>query len=299
MTFDGTYTYHYDAEGNRTARFIDADSSGTLNIGDTDITEYEWDHSNRLVSVTQYATFGGAATGIFEYTYDLYGRRIAKDLDNDGDGTIDRSERYIYDGTDIVLGFIDSDGEGTTATTELTERDLWGPGIDQLLAQDDVGSNGPSTTSWTLSDHLGSVRDIVSYDASTDATTVDHHFVYDSFGNITSGDTTATRYLYTSQEYDTETGQYYYDARYYDQTTSVFLTTDPITDDFKRTSIATSATTPSTPPIQPGLRRVPGKHSTLNCGTRWQKSKKTTDNAKNSRRKSKQARKNSKQRWNT
>ena len=33
MTSDGTYTYSYDAEGNRTARFIDADSSGTLNSG--------------------------------------------------------------------------------------------------------------------------------------------------------------------------------------------------------------------------------------------------------------------------
>jgi RHS repeat-associated protein len=202
------------------------------NKGDTDITEYEWDHSNRLVSVTQYATFGGAATGIFEYTYDVYGRRIAKDLDNDGDGTIDRSERYIYDGTDIVLDFVDSDGAGAAESTELTTRYLWGPAVDQLLAQDHVASDGTSTTSWTLTDHLGSVRDIVSYDASTDTTTVDDHFVYDSFGNITTGDTSVTRYLYTSQEYDTETGQYYYDARYYDQTTGKFLTTDPIKDDF-------------------------------------------------------------------
>jgi RHS repeat-associated protein len=102
----------------------------------------------------------------------------------------------------------------------------------QLLAQDHAASDGTSTTSWTLTDHLGSVRDIVSYDASTDTSTVDHHFVYGSFGQITTGDTTATRYLYTAQEYDTETDQYFYDARYYDQTTGKFLSEDPITDDF-------------------------------------------------------------------
>jgi RHS repeat-associated protein len=232
MTTDGTYTYSYDAEGNRTWRFVDVDSSGDLSAGDTDVTEYDWDHRNRLTGVYEYATHGGAATGVFEYTYDVYGRRIGKDLDNDGDGTIDHSEYYIYDGTDIVLGFVDTDGAGTTESTALTERYLWGPAVDQLLAQDHVASDGTSTTSWTLTDHLGSVRNIVSYDASTDTTTVDDHFVYDSFGNITTGDTSVTRYLYTSQEYDTETGQYYYDARYYDQTTGKFLTTDPIKDDF-------------------------------------------------------------------
>ena len=71
---DGTYTYQYDNEGNRTARFVDNDSSGTLNSGDTSITEYEWDHRNRLTKVTERSTYGGAATKIVEYAYH-YGQR--------------------------------------------------------------------------------------------------------------------------------------------------------------------------------------------------------------------------------
>ena len=33
---DGTYTYSYDAEGNRTAKFIDTNHDGELDAGDTD-----------------------------------------------------------------------------------------------------------------------------------------------------------------------------------------------------------------------------------------------------------------------
>ena len=40
---DGTYRYAYDAEGNRTARFIDADADGQLDSGDANVTQYLWD----------------------------------------------------------------------------------------------------------------------------------------------------------------------------------------------------------------------------------------------------------------
>jgi YD repeat-containing protein len=48
---DGTYRYQYDAEGNRTHRLIDVNQNGQLDSGDTDITQYTWDHRNRLVKV--------------------------------------------------------------------------------------------------------------------------------------------------------------------------------------------------------------------------------------------------------
>jgi len=41
---DGAYAYAYDDGGNRTARYVDTDSSGTLNLGDASITRYTWDH---------------------------------------------------------------------------------------------------------------------------------------------------------------------------------------------------------------------------------------------------------------
>ena len=42
---DGTHRYQYDAAGNRTARFVDADADGLLDAGDTNITQYTWDSS--------------------------------------------------------------------------------------------------------------------------------------------------------------------------------------------------------------------------------------------------------------
>ena len=52
VLFDGTYTYMYDADGNCTAKFIDANGTGVLQAGDTDVTQYTWDAGGRLVQVT-------------------------------------------------------------------------------------------------------------------------------------------------------------------------------------------------------------------------------------------------------
>jgi RHS repeat-associated protein len=53
---------------------------------------------------------------------------------------------------------------------------------------------------------------------------------YDSYGNVIgqSNPSVTFRFGYTGREWDGETGQYFYRARYYDQTTGRFLSTDPI-----------------------------------------------------------------------
>ena len=143
----------------------------------------------------------------------------------------DREETYVYDGTDIVLEFVDADGAGVVESVELARRYLWGPGEDQLLAQEDVSGGATEQVYWAVSDRLGSVQDVVAYDDVTGATTVQAHFVYDSFGNLLTGDPSVCRYTYTAQEFDAETGQYYYDARYYDPATGVFTAADPLSFD--------------------------------------------------------------------
>ena len=55
-----------------------------------------------------------------------------------------------------------------------------------------------------------------------------NHIVYDSFGNVVS-ETNATvdsRYLFTGRNYDSETGLYFYRARYYDAAIGKFLGED-------------------------------------------------------------------------
>ena len=102
------YTYTYDAEGNRTAKFIDENDNAVFDSGDTDVTEYSWDHRNRLTQVTSRNSYGGAATQFVNYVYDPFNQLIKRTVDSDGDGTssaaIDQTF-YLYDQGQVVLEF--------------------------------------------------------------------------------------------------------------------------------------------------------------------------------------------------
>jgi hypothetical protein len=130
-----------------------------------------------------------------QYSYDAFNRRIAKVVDPDGAGVAPATtERYVYEGDDIALVF---DGAGNQI-----HRYLNAPGIDQVLAQESV-----TRTVWALSDHQGTVRDLVD-----NLGTKVNHISYDSFGYITAqtNPTAYFRFGYTGQEFDRETGNYYY-----------------------------------------------------------------------------------------
>ncbi len=107
----------------------------------------------------------------------------------------------------------------------LAKRYLWGERVDELLAQEDVTKNvtAADRVLWPIVDHLGTVRDLVKQDG-----TVATHFVYDAFGGIVSGDTSLTRYLFTSREFDVDTGLQYNRARWYDASTGRWISEDPL-----------------------------------------------------------------------
>ncbi len=65
-------------------------------------------------------------------------------------------------------------------------RYLWGPAVDQILAEEAVNGGADETVQWTLTDHLNTVRDIAKYDSQPDTTAVVNHLVYDAFGRVTS-----------------------------------------------------------------------------------------------------------------
>lgn len=199
---DGTYSYTYDDEGNRTS---------STSIATSEITEYTWDYRNRLISIV--SRLGGGVTRQVDYTYDTFDHRIGKVVDLDGAGSVaPTTERYIYDGQNISLVF---DGQGNQI-----ERYLHGPKVDQVLAEEVNGQ-----TQWMLADNQGSIRQITD-----DSGTVLNQIDYDSFGNINSqsNPTAFFRFGYTGREWDSETGQYYYRARYYDPKVGQFISQDPI-----------------------------------------------------------------------
>ena len=75
-----------------------------------------------------------------------------------------------------------------------------------MLAQE----NAVGEVIWHLSDHLGTIRDLVNGNGE-----VINHLTYDSFGNVISetDNTVDTRYLYTGREFDEETDLYYQGKR--------------------------------------------------------------------------------------
>jgi RHS repeat-associated protein len=185
---DGKYQYQYDDQGNLTQK---------QELVTGKLTNYTWDYRDRLTKVT-------SGSQVVEYLYDAEDKRVGKKIN----GVV--TEKYIYDGADIALV--------VNAAGTIVERYLYGDGTDNVLSREKGGA-----VVWSLGDRQGSVVDLV--DASG---TVLNHFVYDSFGGRTGTTGVDFRYGYTGRELDTETGLYFYRARYYDPMLGRFISEDPV-----------------------------------------------------------------------
>ena len=196
--------------------------SGELDDDDSDVAQYTWDQRNRLTEVLHKAVFDDlSADWSVEYQYDAFDHRTASLYYTEG--VCDRVERYVWEAGDVVLDFVDGDGDGETAALQLSTRYLWGQAVDQLLAQEAVDQGGMSEVTYIVRDNLGSTRSLVDYSGAITAS-----YSYDSYGNVLAGSLGATRFLYTCQEYDVVIGDYYYNARWYDPASGKFISEDPI-----------------------------------------------------------------------
>ena len=157
--------------------------------------------------------------------YDVFDRRMSKQVDDNGNGTFDRSEQFVYDGEDIALRFVDPDGDGSQASS-LANRYLHGPEVDQVFADEQFDATGQLTNViWPLADDLGTTRDLAN-----NLGVIVNHRVFDAFGRIT-GETDPTidhAYAFTGREWDGDAQLYYYRARWYDAAVGRFISEDPI-----------------------------------------------------------------------
>ncbi len=256
---DGVYRYDYDREGNRTAKYIDKDDSKTLSVGDTDVTAYGWDQRNRLVAVSHLGTWtANAAAAVprqsaaalpgsdleLRYTYDAFDRRIRRAIDADGSGRASGWEisyaAYAGDVRTLEIRqdatLIDQAGKVVGVLGSVGRRNFYGTGVDAVLAVDQVAGSA-TTTFWTLGDHQGSIRDIVSGTGSTLGRVVEHR-QYDSFGKIvrrttgpavgapsTSG--VGIDFGYAGRPLEERTGLSDNRARWYEPGTGRFINEDP------------------------------------------------------------------------
>jgi RHS repeat-associated protein len=101
----------------------------------------------------------------------------------------------------------------------VSARYAQGSGLDQPLAEFRSG-----TASYYDQDGLGSVTSL-----NNSTSVLANSYSYDSFGKPTASTGTLTNpFQYTGREFDSETGIYYYRARYYDSSGGRFLSEDPL-----------------------------------------------------------------------
>ena len=217
-----TESYSYDAVGNRlsslgvspysynTSNELTSTPSGsyTYDYNGNTLTDaggrsYTWDFENRLTQVTMPSS-GGTAT----FKYDPFGRRIQKLFTQNSTTT---TTNYLYDG-DNAIESVDQNGA-------VLAKFAQGQNIDEPLAE----SVGGASYDYEQ-DGLGSVSSLTN---STGALSLS--YTYDSFGKITNSQgSVANPFRYTGRDFDTETGLYYYRARYFDPSAGRFASEDPL-----------------------------------------------------------------------
>ena len=155
---------------------------------------YTYDAANRLLT----AQNGQSAT----YAYDPFDRRRSKTVDS-------QAVTFIYDGDQIIAEYDDSG---------LAKKFIHGPGIDEPIMMQ------PGETKYYYhADRLGSIIAL----ADSTGNLVDT-YRYSVYGEVDNPGSLGNPFLYTGREYDSETGLYYYRARYYDAGPRRFLQPDPI-----------------------------------------------------------------------
>jgi RHS repeat-associated protein len=216
-----TESYNYDAVGNRLSSLsvpnysynssneLTSNSVGSYTydangntLSDASGRSFTWDFENRLTQAVVPGTNGGATT----FKYDPFGRRVQKS------GPLGTTN-YLYDGPSDIE---EADGSGSTLA-----RYAQSPAVDQPLAE-----FRSSAASYYAQDGLGSITSLSSAAGAVAGT-----ITYDSFGNLIASTGTLTNpFKYTGREVDTETGIYYYRARYYDPASGRFIREDPRKD---------------------------------------------------------------------
>jgi RHS repeat-associated protein len=168
----------------------------------------------------------GVVIKTVDQSFDYLNRWVRSATDPDGAGSATATDRFfIHEDGQIVLEF-----DGGSAS-ELTNRYLWGPMVDQILADEQVSSlSAAGNVIWPLTDHLNTTRDLVDRNESTGAVTVTNHREFDSFGNLVSETNAAVDHVFgfTGRYFDEASGLQNNWNRWYDAEVGQWVSEDPI-----------------------------------------------------------------------
>jgi RHS repeat-associated protein len=178
----------------------------------------------------------GTTLQVVANSYDMFNDLIGRSVTpySGGIAGTTTTARFVYDLTgsgSAVLAF--------NGNESLTDRYLWGPAVDQILADERLtpsGSNWMPTTSggtvyWALGDNEWSVRDWITYGTLVD------HIIYDSFGAIynQSNSSYGFIFLHNGVYRDAATGLEYHNeprsglpGRWYNPAIQRWMSEDPL-----------------------------------------------------------------------
>lgn len=211
LSSDGTYEYQYDGEGNQTKR-IDRSTGETRT--------FIYDHRNRLIRVDDWSRDpgdplapnpGAILTQTVEYTYDALGRRIAREVDPDGVASQPSGKEFFAYNRDNVWADFNEAGEAMV-------RYLFGNRLDQNIANFERAD-----LNWFLTDRLGTVAALARPSGNLSVS-----YRYSAFGTPFGRSDFVNRHLFTGREFENETSQFFYRARFFDPSLGRFTTQDPL-----------------------------------------------------------------------
>jgi RHS repeat-associated protein len=224
LTEDYRNFYFYDDNGNQ----IKKQDKTDLNK----VTSYSYNSENQM---TGFKVFDGSSPDPVKevkYYYDVLGRRIQKSIVDHIASINSFTRTYAYSGNEILMEY----DENFHVLAHYNHSGLRTDDIQGVTITSSGVTAGLATTASSyryLKDALGSITEIVDenadlvqkYDYSAYGKIIR---IFDSIGtDITANPTVKTSFTFTGRESDSESGLYYYRARFYDPTIGRFLQKDP------------------------------------------------------------------------
>lgn len=200
ITGAGDFSYEYDAAGNLVRR-TDTVSG--------EVTEFDYDHRNRLILATLHPSLGAAPTTIVEMAYDYLDRLLYRIVDG-------QKTWFLHDRDHRIAEFTDGASQPSAVY-------LYDPSeLDRILAawrDDGLGER------WYLRDAIGSIRGITDQNF-TSLSWVD----YDAYGNLQPGNAPVNDdpLRFAARPFLTELGLYDNRRRVLDPELGRFTQEDPV-----------------------------------------------------------------------